>query len=229
MAGLAELAAVMMDAAQRRLEVTANNVGNLNTPGFRAKRLFQHVVDARRALPVLDTAFARRPAQAALKSTGNSLDIAVAGRAILLLREGDGLFPAVTAQLRRDGEGRLVDGAGRALQAAGGGDLIVGHGAVALLNDGTVLVNGQPEARIGLFAGSVEDFAEPGPLADALPEIAEDAMLHQGMIIPSDVDLAVEMIDMTSAGRTAESGARIFQLADELLGKASSALGDIRR
>jgi len=229
MAGLAELAAVMMDAAQRRLEVTANNVGNLNTPGFRAKRPFQRVVDARQAMPVLDTALAHRPGQPVLKNTGNPLDIAVAGRAALLLRAGDHFLASATAQLRRDGEGRLADGAGRLLQAAGGGDLVIGEGTTVILKDGTVLVNGQPEARIGMFAGSAAEFGAGDLSMDVLPDVAEDAVLHQGMVIPSDVDLAAEMVEMTAAGRTAESGAKIFQLADELLGKASSALGDIRR
>jgi flagellar basal-body rod protein FlgF len=229
MAGLTELAAVMMDAAQRRLEITANNIGNLNTPGFRAKRAFQRVVDARQALPVLDTAFAHRPAQSVLKNTGNPLDVALSGRATLLLREGDRLIASATAQLRRDGEGRLADDAGRLLQAAGGGDLVIGQGATVFLRDGVVLVNGQPEARIGMFAGNPAEFGTGGLPVDGFPDIAEDAVLHQGMVIPSDVDLAAEMVDMTAAGRTAESGAKIFQLADELLGKASSTLGEIRR
>lgn len=219
-AGLTELAAVMMDAAQRRIDVTAGNIGNLNTPGFRAKRVFQHVLDDRLATPVTSTGEAAQ-GQPALKATGNPLDIAATGGAIVL-RIGDSLVSASSAQLRRGEDGQLIAAAGGVLQAAGGGDVIVGRGVLAILRDGTVLIDGQPEARIGLFAAGE---ARGG----ILPDPAEDGVLHQGMLTASNVDLAAEMIDLTQAGRMAEAGAKLFQIGDELLGKVASTVGDMRR
>jgi flagellar basal-body rod protein FlgG len=233
MAGLAELGAVMMDVSQRRIETTAGNVGNLSTPGFRARRVFQTLLDGASGLPATQVAMPRPTAPPTLKLTGNALDIAVAPPASLLLRAGTALYPAGSAQLRRDAEGRLVDGMGRILQAAGGGDLVLAEGTPSILRDGTVLVDGRPEARIGLFAldrgtGLANDLG-PGLPLDAMPAAADEAVLRQGAVIPSDVDLAAEMVELGKARRDAEAGARIFQIYDELLGKAASSFGETGR
>lgn len=229
MAGLAELAAVMMDVSQRRIETTATNVSNINTPGFRARRVFQTLLDQGSALPAARVGLPRSSTPPAFKQTGNPLDVAVFPPASLLLRAGDTLFPASSAQLRRDEEGRLIDGMGRALQAADGGDLVIGAGTANILRDGTVLVDGQPEARIGVFAlGAAMAGAQALPVGSP-PAIAADAIIRQGGVIASDVDLAAEMVELTQAGRGAETGARIFQIYDELLGKAASVLGETVR
>jgi flagellar basal-body rod protein FlgG len=232
MAGLAELAAVMMDASQRRIETTANNVSNMSTPGFRTRRVFQSLVDQPRAMPAISIRVPPRQSPVAFKVTGNALDIAVSPPATLLFRAGDRLFAANSAQLRRDGEGRLIDGMGRILQAAGGGDLVVGSGSPVVQRDGVVLIDGQPAGRIGMFSfgdASSADAILQGISAEAVPETVDDAVLQQGTLISSDVDLAAEMVELAQAGRGAETGAKIFQLYDELLGKASSAFGGAGR
>jgi flagellar basal-body rod protein FlgG len=210
----------MMDGAQRRLDVSANNVGNISTPGFRASRVFSRIVDARDARPE-DSIVPAAAGATPLKATANPLDLATDPGSVLIFRAGGQHYATRSAQLRRDGEGRLVDGRGGALQAAGGGDLAIGPGTPTILADGTVTVDGQPQARIGLYldAGS----AGPGP---DLPEAATGGVVHQGMIAPADVDLAAEMVELTRAGRLAETGARIFQVYDDLLGKAASKLGE---
>ena len=136
-----------------------------------------------------------------------------------------------SAQLRRDSEGRLTDSLGRILQAAGGGDIVISANNPVILKDGTMLVGGQPEARVGLFASASEvrraGNGEQGISAGSLPNIADDAVVHQGMVVPSDVDLASEMVALTQAGRTAETGAKLFQIYDDLLGRVATKMGDI--
>jgi flagellar basal-body rod protein FlgF len=231
MAGLAELATVMMASAQRRIEVTASNISNINTPGFRSQKVFQQVLDERQTAPVTTLAIPRRTDQPAFKQTGNPLDLAVSGSASLLLRAGDRLIGVSSAQLRRDSEGRLADSLGRILQAAGGGDIVISANNPVILKDGTMLVGGQPEARVGMFASTSEVGGEGnvdhGISAGSLPDIADDAVLHQGMVVPSDVDLASEMVDLTHAGRTAETGAKLFQIYDDLLGRVATKMGEI--
>ncbi len=231
MAGITDIAASMLTSAQRRLDVTAVNVSNVGTPGFRARRAFQQVVDARQALPVTLTMPGPAPASTALKATGNPLDIAITGGGTLLLRSGDRLMPAVSAQLRRDGEGHLVDGAGRVLQAAGGGDVVVSGDAPALLKDGTILIDGQAEAKVGAFVSNQLDWEGAGDTVRMgdLPDEAVDAVIHQGMVVPSNVDPGAEMVEITRAARMAETGARIFQVYDDLLGRVASKLGEVGR
>lgn len=228
MAGVAEIAANMLASAQQRLDVVAGNVSNLSSPGFRSRRVFQQVLDVRQALPTVLDASPAVVEASALKSTGNPFDIAVTGVGAMLMRSGDRFMPVVSAQLHRDGDGRLVDAGGRALQAAGGGDIVLSGDNVSILKDGTMLIGGQAEARIGLF--------EVDPAADGiarnagrLPAEVEGASVHQGAVVPPNVDLGVEMVEMTRASRIAETAARIFQIHDDLIGRVASKMAEAGR
>lgn len=225
MNGIAELATTMMVAAHRRLTVTANNLGNISTPSYQARRVFSQIMELRDAVPVDRIAVVQQSQARALKATGNAWDVATDGGGTLLFRVGDVFRTANSAQLHRDGDGRLVDNAGGALQAIDGGDLVVDSGTPTILRDGTILVDGQAVGRIGVFeAGDGEkDFF---PL---LPDSIEDAVLHQGYLTPSEVDSATEMVELTKAGRLAETGARVFQIYDDLSGRVASKLGELAR
>lgn len=106
--------------------------------------------------------------------------------------------------------------------------MVVSASNPQILRDGILLVDGQPEGRVGLFA------VEPSELiGNMLPDAralvpAEDAVLHQGMITTSDVDLSSEMVGLTKASRMAETGARMFKMYDELLSSAASRLGNLK-
>lgn len=215
MAGLAELSAAMMVGAEKRIEVTAANVANINTPGFRANRVFAAILDARTSIP--EQIAVRACEQAgALRSTGNPLDIATDGESLLVLKGGGQALATRSAQLRRDADGRLIDGQGRAIQGVDGGDVVIGSGAVSILTNGTVIVDGVPEARVGLFRPGASD----GRTASGL-DLNEGGQLYSGSIVPSGVDLAMEMAEMTRSGRLAETGARVFQIYDDLLGQVA--------
>ncbi|ARR56342.1 hypothetical protein HY78_24230 [Rhizorhabdus wittichii DC-6] len=179
----------------------------------------------RDAIPVDRIAMVQQAQARALKATGNALDIATDGGGTLLFRVGDVFRTASSAQLHRDADGRLVDSAGGALQAAGGGDLVVDSGTPTILRDGTILVEGQAVGRIGVFdAVSSED-----DMISLLPDTIEDAVVHQGYLTPSEVDSATEMVELTKAGRLAETGARMFQIYDDLSGRVASKLGELAR
>lgn len=222
MAGLSELAASMLVSAQQRLDVTAANVSNINTPGYRSRKAFQRALDARQFMPSIEVGRPENLKDPALKKTGNPLDMAVTGSGSLLVRSGEALVPTVSGQFSRDSDGRLLDPSGRALQAHGGGDLRLSGDAPVLLPDGTLLIDGQAEARVGTFAVSSQDIGETGLETETIPDPADGAVLHQGMIVPSNVDLADEMVEITRASQMAQTGARIIQIYDDLMGRVAS-------
>lgn len=225
MGGIAELATTMMVAAHRRLTVTANNLGNMSTPSYSPRRVFSQVIEARDPVPVDRVTMVRQFQVRALKATGNALDIATDGGGVLLFRVGDVFRTVSSAQLRRNGEGLLIDSAGGVLQAADGGDIVIGSGAPMILRDGTLLLDGQAVARIGVFEApeGEQDFMS------VLPDSLENSVVHQGYITPSEVDSAAEMVELTKAGRLAETGARVFQIYDDLSGRVASKLGELAR
>lgn len=225
MSGIAELATTMMVAAHRRLTVTANNLGNMSTPSYKARRVFSQIMELRDPVPVDRVATVRQFQARALKATGNALDIATDGEGTLLFRVGEVFRAASSAQLQRDGEGRLIDSAGGVLQAADGGDVVIGSGAPVILRDGTLLLDGQAVARIGVF----EALGGEQDTVSLLPESLEDPVVHQGYLTPSEVDSAAEMVELTKAGRLAETGARVFQIYDDLSGRVASRLGELAR
>lgn len=221
MPGLAEIAATMMIGAERRIDVAAANVSNLNTPGYRARKIFAETLDSRAGLPISREVLARPSSNLALKETGSPLDFATDAGSMLALRSPQGLTFSRSAQLQRDGEGRLVDSQGRALQASDGADLVITSGSPVVMGDGTVVVDGQPQGRIGLF--------NPASVAAGKPEVLEGGSIRQGMVVGSDVELGDEMMELNKASRMAETGAKLFQLYDDLLSKTASQLGSISK
>jgi flagellar basal-body rod protein FlgG len=120
-------AASGMEAQQRRIDVTANNVANASTTGFKAGRaefqelLYQQVRAAERAeeggrpvgveigLGVVHSASVRDLAQGALLATENPLDLAIEGNGFFRVRMPDGGEAYTRAgNFRINALGRLV-------------------------------------------------------------------------------------------------------------------------
>ena len=221
MSGLAEIAATMMLGAERRIDVSAANVSNMRTPGYRAHRIFSETLNARSALPVSHEVTVRPVSGLAMTQTDAPLDFATDASSVLALRGPNGLSYSRSAQLQRDDDGRLVDSQGRALQSVDGGDLVISPGAPTVLGDGTVVVEGQPQGRIGLF--------DAATLRTGERELTSAGSVKQGMVVGSDVELGDEMLELNKASRMAETGAKLFQLYDDLLAKTASQLGSIAR
>lgn len=238
--GLLELGEILLSSSQRRLESVARNVANTATPGFRAERVYEEVLAARANAegdaisPERRTTIATDFSEASLQLTGAPLDLAIAGQGFFEVRDNDALGYLRSAHFFRDAEGRLIDDAGRVLQGVNGGDIFVADGPVDILTDGTVLQGGVPIARIKVV--SPIDFNALVPLGGALFGAPDDAMapveeplVRQGMIESSNVETAEEMLQMMTAIRQAETGARIVQAYDGLIGQAITSLGRTQR
>lgn len=168
----------MIARESQRVEVSANNIANVATPGFKRELAFQSVLGAEAAQQLqqqaLDDAAGVAPdaglregatqapaasramrratdfAAGKLQHTGNPYDLSVTGPGFLQLATARGYVYARTAALHRDGEGRLVTAQGWRLQAAGGGDVTVSGENWKLERDGTVLDAGNPAAAVRL-------------------------------------------------------------------------------
>ena len=165
-----------------------------------------------------------------MSETGNGLDLAISGAGFFQLRAGDAIVYSRQGQFQRAEDGRVVTPQGYVLQQADGGDLMLDRTSVEILADGTVLGDGRPLARIALFVPAEGTAAEPinGSLfaiAATSVEEASGAELRQGMVEASNVSMGDEMVAMMSAMRQAETGARLIQVYDELMGRAVTTLG----
>jgi flagellar basal-body rod protein FlgG len=235
--GAIELAGAILSRASQRVEVAAQNMANMTTPGYKAKRSFLQMID-QTSLGPADAGFSdNRPelltdfTDGKLRNTGAPFDLAISGSGFFAVRSGDITLYTRNGQFRRDSDGRLVTSSGMALQSSGG-DLTVDAGNVTILPDGTVLNDGQPAAQV-----TVVDFSDPqvlkpaeGGAFSAPAGAAHDVTsthIHQGMLEESNVSTASEMLSLMSAMRSAESGQHIVQALDDLLGQAVNAFGQV--
>ncbi|WEK46132.1 MAG: flagellar hook basal-body protein [Candidatus Andeanibacterium colombiense] len=227
MPSLIDSASAVLLSAERRLEASAQNVANASTKGYKKQVSFSETlsgVDANAFLTperrnIVDFT------QGRLTETGNPLDLAIFGPGLVQVRDGDHLVFSRGGSFVRGEDGLLADATGRVLQQAGGGDIVAKGAALTILEDGTLLEDGAPTARLGLYEpndlsaltalGGSAFAADPGAMGDAA-----GSQLRAGFIENSNVTMSDEMLAMMSSVRQAESGARLVQFYDELIGQA---------
>lgn len=165
-----------------------------------------------------------------MSETGSSFDVALSGDGFFVLDGGaEGRLYTRNGQLRLDTEGRLIGAGDRPLQAVGGGDLIVPGDALTIQADGTVLAAERVIGRIAVMSIAAEALSS-GP--DGLLRAADDAarpletpVVRQGFLEASNVVLGDEMIGLMEAMRRAETGQRLMNLYDDLMGRAVTTFG----
>lgn len=172
-------AASGMDAQQRNIDVTANNIANVNTTGFKASRaefqelLYQQVQSAgdpaqggaptgiEVGLGVRTASTAKSFAQGTLESTENPLDVAIEGAGFFQVRRQDGEEAYTRAgTFRVDAFGRMVTQDGDELSP--GLTLPPDAQSIAISRDGRVSVT-MPDGGGEMEVGQIELHAFPNP------------------------------------------------------------------
>ncbi len=159
------LAASRLVAQQRMMEVTANNIANANTPGYRTERVqFSDWIDKQTGINgppgdksvvyTQDRATWRENNPGTLTQTGNPFDLALAGQ---------GYFTVGTAsgpRLTRDGrfglmpDGTLADGLGEPVLDTAGKPIQLSPTDVnvSIAADGSLSSENGPLGKIGVVA-----------------------------------------------------------------------------
>ena len=221
----------------KEMQSVANNIANVSTTGFRREGVVfaEHV----KALPMEGGSVAMTSArgrftedlQGALVQTNGVLDLAI---------EGDGFFRVLTpagerltraGAFTRDGEGTVVTFDGHPLLDEGGGPIAIPFEAraISVAADGTLSVDGNPAALVGLVAAGDETqlFRETGVLFryDGEPEPVEGGRVLQGFIEQSNVSPVAEMARMIEVQRAYESGQKLMDREDERIRLVIRTLG----
>lgn len=214
---------------------TAHNLANAATPGFQrddgtfqSRWLSGDTFEARvqASGQLLATALAPGPVSA----TGNPLDIALEGQALLAVAvPGGGEAYGRRGDLRRDPDGRLVTGDARAVLGEDGAPILLPPlEALAIAPDGTILGREPgaadpalaPVARLKLVAfDPAMRKAADGWLrlpAGAAAPADPDARLRPAALEGSNVALASELVAIIEASRSFETQTRLVGLARDL-------------
>jgi flagellar basal-body rod protein FlgF len=205
------------------LDVAANNLANVDTPGFR--RLLDVTESLGRngspyeyasldSSPTLDTA------QGPLKATGNPLDIAISGPAFIEVQTPDGPAYTRNGQMQVGPDGTLL-AAGFPVVRQGGGTMVLPPGSVSVGGDGSVTVNGAPQGKIALadprgatltpVGGSLYHAAG----LESLPPGDAGSQIHQGFIESSTTSEVGEVVGMMGAMRGYEAAMKAVTTIDQ--------------
>lgn len=231
MTGLVDSALAILSGSTHRTRVASENVGNMMTPGYKARIAFPSLVVDADGSPRFEGKEHVRFAAGSMRSTGNPFDLAIEGEGFFAVAAEPGqILYTRQGHFQRDTDGRLLTAQGYALQQAGGGDLIVESASATITADGTVLADGRPVARIAV--ARAQQLGELIPISGSVFGAAEANMveaeavgIRQGVLEGANVTLGDEMLSLMTATRQAETGARLVQVYDELMGRAFTTLG----
>ncbi len=230
-------AATGMSAAQRMLDVTANNLANVSTNAFKADGLmFKDALEKQMNLGgrnIGEMSFGVEAAgqytdfsQGTITGTGNPLDLAI--------DNSKGAFKVQTPQgqtrFTRDGAFRLNSDNQLVTRD---GSLVLDNNDAPIVIDGTpyqidktgvISSNGQEIAKIGIFDGTFTK--EGGNLFSSQDAKSDDAIgVAPRSIEGSNVNAVEAMVQMITTSRTFEMAQKAVSQHDELTQKLIQSIG----
>lgn len=216
-------------ARSQTLDLVANNLANVNTPGYRAQHdSFRSMLATSSGAPLSGLNQAVNDysvlgggqldlSQGTLEKTGNELDLGI---------EGQGFFAVQTAKAQvftRDGnfhvspKGELVTSAGDAVLGNDGRPIPIVGAPVSVSPDGTISVNGALAGQlkvvdfpVGTRLESVGKTYYSAPAQTAIP--ATQASIQQGTLEGSNVNAVASSIELITVQRYAELMQRALTL-----------------
>jgi flagellar basal-body rod protein FlgF len=204
-----------LSAQSRAMDVTAGNIANANTTGYKAERvLFSDWLARQRNTTApaggntiaytQDRATYRNQQEGGLTHTGNPLDLAISGDGFFTVETAHG--PRLTRAGRFDltSDGTIADAAGNALLDTNGRPLQLSptDTSITVAGDGTVSTANGEIGRIGVMSADdpMRLQSEGGQLArtDGTTSAIAAPKLIQGALEESNVQPVLELTRMTS-------------------------------
>ncbi|MFT6676434.1 MAG: flagellar basal-body rod protein FlgF [Sulfitobacter sp.] len=241
MSNISNVSLSQATALERSLSMTAHNIANANTAGYKAiQPLFEsidHEVGAENVSFVLDRGSYLDLNKGALMPTGNPLDIALAGDGWLSFQfDGGEVGYSRHGRLVVDVDGRLKTTGGRPLLDAGGGPVQLPDDVgqdVTITSGGTITdANGAILGNIGVL--TIEQGARMLPLGGGMYQLPEDAaapqqsanpQVKQGFVESSNVEAVLEMTRLIDIQRAYENSVKLMNEDDGLTKTAIQRLG----
>jgi len=237
-----------MTAQQQNIDVISNNIANVNTTSFKKGRaefkdlLYQDMAysvganekqEKQVGLGTKLTAVYNNFQQGSLRETGNSLDLAIAGKGFFRVINGAGEEVYTRdGSFKVDPEGRLLTSNGYYLDSGitipteVTGVLVRSNGSVQVQNlDGTNTTLGTiplymfpNEAGLKLLGNNTyQQTVNSGESAETDPGFNGSGTIESGFLETSNVTLVVEMTNLITAQRAYEANSKIIQSSDEIL------------
>lgn len=229
-----------MRAGLLRQDITANNLANASTTGFKQDRfVLEQEVDGknvdgnRNLLTAVKGGRYVNYQSGPIEETSSPLDFALQGNGFFVIADDSGTYYTRNGRFDRNAEGTMVDAQGRRVQGVGG-DITLPPGTITVDNNGSVSVDGLPVDRLrvvefensgALLKNGDNLFSDPDAAAgetDALrPHVA------QGFLEQSNVDAVREMVEMIATSRHYEASSRLLMAQDTSLNHVVNDIGRV--
>jgi flagellar basal-body rod protein FlgF len=228
-------------ALDRALDITANNVANMRTTGYKAEKvLFEQYLQKPSQVSakpdplssVVQLGVFTDQRSGAFEQTGNPLDFAIQGDGFFSVQTDAGTRYTRAGSFRLDESGQVVTQDGHPVLDASGTPLQLPTegGNMVVSGDGQVAVNGAVVGQIGVVR-----FADPQALvregsglyssnAAATPA---DATLVQGMVEGSNVQPVLEITRMMDVLRSFQAAQQMVESQHDLGMKAIDKIGKV--
>lgn len=206
----------------RRQEITANNLANANTAGFKADRLVAHrPADLDSPVPVEATDLS----QGSLRVTGRPLDVALEGAGYLVVETPGGERLARGGSLKLDGAGTLVTDDGRPVLGEQGPITLTG-GTIEIAPDGTIKSDGTAVDRLRLVTpdeGATLMKEGVGRFVVSAGDVtAATARVRQGQLEEANIDSLGGMVSLVEIQRAYSTSVTALRTLDGVLGSVTT-------
>ncbi|MCP4567855.1 MAG: flagellar basal-body rod protein FlgF [FCB group bacterium] len=228
----------------KKQEITANNIANATTPGYKKDSVFLEELDratkAQRPqksdwqTPMIDQVYTDY-SQGTFDRTGNTLDVAIEGNGFFVLEspEGDGRVYTRNGNFSIDTDGYLINSEGYRV-LGDGGPIEVSGGTVSVSETGELQVNESSAGRL-----QVVEFAEKSVMSkvgssgfavpeEVQPEPSNDYSIRQGFLERANINVIKEMVGMIMTMRNFETNSKSLQMQDQSLDALLTQVGRTR-
>lgn len=201
---------------EMRQEVTANNLANATTDGFKAERVFAQLLED--GLPVANATTDR--SSGTLRSTGNPLDVAVTDDSFFVVQTPKGERWTRGGSWQLNADGHLADASGNLVLGDGGPIKVPSDkGDVSIDRAGTVRVGGETVGKLRLERGGPgslqhEDGTRFIPPADRIAVDDAGRTIQQGLVEQSNVNTVSTLVDLIEIQRNYAFAQKVMTTLD---------------
>lgn len=221
-----EVALSYQVALANQLDITANNIANVSTPGFQSNHpifaeFLVSVESGEEVAYVVDKGTVRNLNPGPVNFTGNPLDVSIEGRGYFVVENEEGTFYTRNGAFRLDASGQLVNSSGAAVLDDSNAPIVIapGESQINITRDGTISTE---NGAIGRFR--LVEFVDEQAMTnqgnsliatEQEPLEAADSAIVQGMLEGSNVISIAEITRMIQLLRSYQAANQLITSEDE--------------
>lgn len=237
-----------MLAEATRTDAIANNLANVNTPGYKkdivvtkdfASTLIERIGDGKdtptigsMGVGVVVDEIKPVQEQGALYQTANSLDVAIQGKGYFAVQTPNGIRYTRNGNFTQNAQGQLVTQDGYQVLGNNNNPITLRGSKVTITNEGNIVADNVTVNRLQMveFANEKQLDKQGSSLYYApaeSPRQQATGSAKQGYLEMSNVNVVLEMVNLISNYRAYEVNAKTVQAHDTLLQKAANDVGRV--